>query len=372
MSQNDVFSLRETFEAFAYFVPSCLISPEAFSRLKNLAQGLPAALSSSWIAECRLGTGSAPVDLSVRIDPSADSGREILAGMHPSLALPEAQRADPRWKPIRDFCAAWTDTHSSFYTAITALWLEFDVSSSASGLSVPGLFLTGKFDQESGSADDPLEIMAQALSLLMGGAFSPELDRALAHCVNVLPAEAELRWFGTMLSRSADNVRLNIRFPSHRLPDLFIYLREIGWQGSRDVFGFQLEEIRDLVDTLTLLIDLRQGQVQPRIGIECMYRQNRQPESEPRWQTLVDYLVASGLCTPEKGQALVKWSGYFHEKLAHVSESQVLNRRLHHVKLVYQPGVPVEAKGYLVFEHHPIHLSRFKVIETALTQAGQR
>ena len=107
--------------------------------------------------------------------------------------------------------------------------------------------------------------------------------------------------------------------------------------------------------------------VQPKIGLECYFAGNRQPRSEPRWVTFLDALVRDGLCTARKRDALLTFPGYIDENAQGVrwpsalrQASQLLGgrslstfvRTLHHVKLVYRPGEPLEAKAYLAADHH--------------------
>jgi hypothetical protein len=71
-------------------------------------------------------------------------------------------------------------------------------------------------------------------------------------------------------------------------------------------------------------------------------------------------LVERGLCLTEKRDALIKWPGYFFERLAHVEVPNVLNRSLYHVKLIYEPERALKAKAYLYLSHLPIKQSKPK------------
>jgi hypothetical protein len=76
--------------------------------------------------------------------------------------------------------------------------------------------------------------------------------------------------------------------------------------------------------------------------------------------------VKHELCTLEKANALLNWPGYLEEKCnqelwpsnfakasAFVSPSlkSTIVRLLHHIKIVYQPNQPLQAKAYLWFSH---------------------
>jgi hypothetical protein len=85
-----------------------------------------------------------------------------------------------------------------------------------------------------------------------------------------------------------------------------------------------------------------------------------QPKREPRWGTFLDSLVRSGLCTAGQREALLKYPGYVDEKAMDVTWPAALRqasrllggrslstfvRSLHHVKIVYRQGEPLEAKA---------------------------
>ena len=107
--------------------------------------------------------------------------------------------------------------------------------------------------------------------------------------------------------------------------------------------------------------------VQSKIGIMCYFEGRRQPGPEPWWPILLDHLVRNGLCTARKRDALLAYPGYTDENTPGVTWPETLRgasrllggrtvstfvRSLHHVKLVHEPGRPVEAKAYLAANHH--------------------
>jgi hypothetical protein len=104
-------------------------------------------------------------------------------------------------------------------------------------------------------------------------------------------------------------------------------------------------------------LDLLEGEISPRIGIEGSYE--RQPKREPRWRELFDRLVAAGLCTEEKRDASLAWPGWdsfwtapdrWPVEAAGVTGYCI--RALSHVKVVCLPDRDPEAKVYLLFGPH--------------------
>src|SRR5262249_25149659 len=72
---------------------------------------------------------------------------------------------------------------------------------------------------------------------------------------------------------------------------------------------------------------------------------------EGRWRPLLDALAERGLCTAAKREALLAWYGLAWWSLPHQLWPTPAARLINHVKLVYQPGRALEAKGYVGFVH---------------------
>jgi hypothetical protein len=107
------------------------------------------------------------------------------------------------------------------------------------------------------------------------------------------------------------------------------------------------------VDRIHLSLDLT-SEVLPRIGIEGSF--TRLPEREPRWLEIFERLVEAGLCTPEKRDAALAWSGYDTSRtapeawpVATAGSRGFCVRSLSHVKVVCRPDREPEAKVYLAF-----------------------
>jgi hypothetical protein len=139
------------------------------------------------------------------------------------------------------------------------------------------------------------------------------------------------------------------------------YLGSLGWAGSVHELKEALEPISHLVDYLTLLFDVDE-RVSPKLGFECQFDNVVQPQDEPRWLALLDYLVSQELCTRQKRDALLAYPGISTELSAadswpaEVRQNlrrsapgfiSILKRGLSHVKIAYQPQSPLVAKVYL-------------------------
>jgi hypothetical protein len=156
-------------------------------------------------------------------------------------------------------------------------------------------------------------------------------------------------------------VRLNIARLAR--PQLPAYLQQVGWRGPLD----EVEQLADWAfqhaEWVTLGLDMGEG-VYPKFGLECSF-DPKQADQEPRWAGLLEACVARGVCTDSQRAGLLSWSGLIdpvseaqpwprHLMLqslaASANQLMLIRRRISHIKLVYEPGQPLQAKGYLGFE----------------------
>ena len=364
-------SFEEYLRPIAASVSPALISPAAFSDIGSVVRLLPTTLAYNTFGfECRLGEQSPRADFLVLV--RASNGQDSLAGLHPTSSLPERLMADQIWQRVQDFGLRWAEPASPLHRAVDNIWLEFDVDGPTADVPVPSVFfglLWNGADASGGEArvrevEAGLATTAYALRLLSGGELPPRGLKTLAGCFHALLPHEHVFQVGLMMSRGAEAVRLCIQIGT--LERAIEYLGEVGWPGSgpdlRDVLG----PVAEIVDYVCLDIDAGEA-VHPKVGLECYFEGNIQPSREPRWGLLLDLLVANGLCTPEKREALLEYPGYADERRATVPwpeaprrASRLLGgrslstfvRSLHHVKISYQPGEPLEAKAYLAANHY--------------------
>lgn len=318
-----------------------LVSPLALFNIQALAEILP---SASAILECRLAAAQSQVDLIL-----------FLPCYNPTL--PERFQTHPVWQFFQEFCQEWVAPTSFLHQSVKDVWLEFDVDGPPSQVPVPCIFLL--LNQE--SVSDTQALISVARRILNDRA-TTQFESNLRLCADSLPEGAQITYIGAMLSRPTNTVRLNLGGISpQQLPD---YLEKIGWSEPTNTLESLVSTLSDLVDEIRLF-DIDVGDtVLPKIGLECFFR--KQPKHEPRWQTFLDHLVEWGLCTQAKKNAFLAWPGYTQRNQAPELWPSNLNpvdlflgsralsifvRRLSHVKIVYQPGTPLEAKGYLGFSH---------------------
>lgn len=315
-----------------------LVSPQSLANLEQLLGTLPPISTAGF--ECRLGADQTQVDFGVAFVNYAAQFRQIFSRY-------------PQWQTLAPFWQAWL--HAADQQNFTGLLLEFDLDTDSID-RIPSLFLGLKppYSREFAA----LEPLIQSLLPDCGAAV---LDQVRV-CYDSLPTGAVNTHLGAMLSRSAQAVRLNLAgLPTEQIPD---YLSAIGWQDPTAQFPPLLSTLSRHVENLHILaIDVGE-RVLPRIGLECYF--SHQPKQEPRWQTFLDYLVEQELCTAAKAEALLQWPGAIQAGQGNPDWPENLSlgdrffgsqagsafvRWINHIKLVYTPGYPLEAKAYPTFKH---------------------
>jgi len=343
-------SMEQYLKPVVPFTPAGLIAPQALGTILGLAGMLPPCASSGF--EVRLGEPEPIADFLVNLN-GADGTRPAFAGRHPDIAPPASFLESPVWLRVRDFCRGWDEPSSPLHKQVRDMWLEFDLAQLGAGVPIPGVFFGPEW--ESGEL---VETMDRSVSLLRGPGYTG-LPPALSRCMRLLPGRPRIEQVGMMFSRQSDDLRLCIRGLPPR--ELSGYLRNAGWEGPAGEMDEIVEELLPFVDELTLDIDVGDG-VRPKVGLECNL--DRDP-SRARWGKWLEHLVDRKLCTPTKRDGLMAWLGVstqrdqpelWPENLVRVSQRMPgmvsgCARKVNHLKLVYQPGQPLQMKAYLAVRY---------------------
>lgn len=366
-------SLEDYLRVVAPYISHQLISPESLAHIATIARFLPANVTSFLIFECRLGESQPRADFLLSVAAS-EIGREILAGRNSAVDLPETLLTNPVWNRIRTFCSNWADPTSMLYEQTHSIWLEFDVVGLPAKVPIPSIFLGPKYIEPNLSNSTKFEritnpyqwVTETALRTLFSKPIPLSFEQKLFDCFDLLPTGACIFHIGAMLARQVDTVRVCITdIPPDKLLD---YLSHLGWTGSISKLEAFILELSSWVDRVDLDLDVGDT-ILPKIGLECYF--NLQPQFEPRWQLFLNRLVENGLCIPAKRDAILAYPGYFHERtnrelwpknLLRASNllgqrvSSIFIRQLNHIKFVYQPDSPIEAKAYLSAGHYWTYL----------------
>jgi hypothetical protein len=315
------------------------------ARLERMAAALAPLYQGGF--EVRLATDSSEVDLH----------QYVLAGDGQPSELLSHLQGDPSpnsgTQGLVRLCRAWCAAESPL--AITELWLECDDGPTGTALR-PSVFVGLTPGAQAGDNERTARTAVQHVMT----------DEQIAACWTDVrrrfTACAEPAWvshIGAMVGRTPPALRMNVK----RLPrdGIVPYLEETGWHGPRAELSRVVEWLAASVDTITVCGDVPAGST---VGFECSFAE--QPRFEPRWAALLDDLVDREVCAPGKRDALLAW----HEVIAPPNSAApwpdplivaalqspadafgAIDCRVSHVKVIYEPGRPLRAKGYLSFTH---------------------
>ena len=340
------------------YVPEDLISQNNFSQLKNIAGNFSGDLTSYFGFESRLGSSKAKVDFSFAVS-SKRGEREALVNLITKNNLPDTFYMHPEWQQLSNFTLVWMDPNSILHDKVLGVWFEFDEDSFFE-TSVPCVFInTIPIKTCSINAISQYNWLTDvAIPLLIGHRLSKKMEEQLFDCIQKMPPRASIFQVGTMLSRSTYGLRLVIN--RIRSNQIIPYLKSIGWSDESEGLSSFIEELEKYVTRFVLHIHIN-GKVDPKIGVECSFYSGSGGRKKD-WSDFLSYLVEKGLCLPEKQNSLLHFTGVELEditndydldsfipsvKLPDDGYSRASVRFISHIKIVYQPGHPLEAKAYL-------------------------
>ncbi len=348
---------------FAGQISPALLSYEHWLNIHKVVEYFPSQLTQSFGFESRLAEKEPHADFSLCVFPE---GRKILASPQ-SYALSELLLNHPIWQRLYRFCDEWTDTSSPLFEKLINIWLEFDIDGQSKSIPVPSVFFVLQ-DWEIRQGGTYEWVSQTALKLLLDKPLSPKIEQCLFHCFECLPQNAYIFAIAVMLARKSDAVRVGIR--KLDLQEVLPYLKRIGWEGESDEFLSLIADLQGLASSVDLNIDVG-DRVLPKIGFECII--DFGVETEAKIKQFLDYLVAKGLCLPEKRDGILVFPGYIHQRqnpegwpfylkwasaFLKPQSLSIFFKKLNHIKIVYQPHQPLEAKAYFGAYHNWLQLKK--------------
>jgi hypothetical protein len=321
-------------------------------RLLRASARLPAALTRWIYLESHLGSDEPRVDLIVGIE--RDEAILLVDG-RAALTLGAEPWSTPGWRGVRALCARWLDAGSPLHAGVERIWLEFDLPAGGDAPPVPGVFVD--FAARGSSAEERMELIATALAPLLGAPLPPSTAGALLRVLRAMPPGARAAYAGLLLPRGSPAVRLCVAdVPRAGLPR---FLADAGWPGDAGGLAATLDGLapsrRGSAHPEPAIVHLDvDGGVHARVGVEYVFTRQGQARGALTEVAFLDYLVASGLCTPAHRAALAAWPGASVEEFPHQPGESVAVRRVNHVKVVCgADGRPLAAKGYAYLHHVP-------------------
>ena len=375
-------SLNDMVSAISPTIPPSLISPHALEAIAAVAKHFPITLSTTVGFECPLAAG-AEADFFLRV--SGAWGQALLAGESQTPPILDQLRLEPElfppgfallwdaplWQRIREFARLWAEPNSLLHQAVEDLWLEFDTASGdTSGITDHGseipdqqrtkpIPLPSTFFGVKSPGIPSWEWLSQsALPTLLGEPLSIDAELTLQHCLVNIPAAARLFQVGLLSGRTliqGDSPAMRLYIQDMPLAQLRSTLSRLSWVGDAELLTQLLTRVCQSKGRFSVQLEI-QDALSPVIAIECYFHHRTE------WQQVLNRLVSTGFCSPERAQALLNYPGYVRAqdhlapfpKLLESWSAQLspyrecfLVKRLAYLKFTYQPGCPLLAKAYL-------------------------
>lgn len=304
--------------------------------------------------EVRLNAGDGVMDVLQCFNALPDDLERLQAhasAREDAAALGENTRA--AWRALEQ--VAKEIRNEQYITALDEIWLECDAQG---GNGAPSLFLSFRraLDRRT-----QIEMCERILPLLLDAPYARLLTGHVGKCCEACPAGARVSHIGIMLGRAGEILRVNIKGLTG--DTLGAYLERVEWHGSVQELRALWSNAHAHADHITLCLDIGE-RILPSAGLECVLGTSF--VKEPRREAWLAWLVSENLATIEKCTGLRAWEASLtpaarvpwsaplivESLLAPPDVFARIETRLSHIKLVYAPPEPVQAKAYLWFAHH--------------------
>ncbi|MBU2510106.1 hypothetical protein KJ966_02170 [bacterium] len=350
-------TFADTLEDFCEYFPTSLISTAGFFHLSKIVEKFPPLMLPGIGFESRLYDKNPSLDLFFSIEKEFQDK----VGLPEGLNFNESLFSHFVWQNILHFCKQWSVPGSVLEKSINTVFFEFDVGDSIADIPVPAVFLqlndsmyrVNPDQQESNFKKlirPDCDWVFEFLSLLKNRTITSATKDSAWRCFASLPPGTIIDHAAIMLSRTPDVMRLNVAHLSEEL--LYDYLEKIGL-GHR-ILDIQprLSTYCGFIDHMVLALDVGE-EIYPRIGIELrMPKIGLELATQKNWYPFLDYLVKENLCTKEKRDGLVSWSGRSRDIYDPVLYKYMIYRHINFFKAVFEPDQPPRLKAYfsLVFQ----------------------
>lgn len=327
-----------------------LVSVPSAQKLIDMARTLPPIVNG--LIECRLGADNLQADLSQQIIID-NKERDILMRHIINSGLSEI----PIWLRVHEFCLQWQNQSSSIRDLVDGIGFELDADARCGQMHSPSFFL--RLQKDRFSADEKQSALDEGLQILFGKQGPFHWQNILHRCFTI--STSRLIYIGAMLARNTDALR--VEFIPRSSECIIPLLKHIGWTWDESELRDLIEKLDDLGVYINLVhVDIA-STVSPKIGLSCLCGVG--PDRRPDWSFFLDNLVESGLCLPDKRDALLAWEGIadpttssipwppdiIYQSLLKPDLLSIIERDISHIKIVYQPGKLLAAKAYLRFGH---------------------
>jgi hypothetical protein len=328
-------------------MPSNLLNNEYADCIRRIGGRLP--LLSSGFFEYWFGENQSRVDINIGIDRRLNETETIVACFDNDTAHNTLKALT---KPIKKWCGL--DLQLWLFTQYFAL--IYDIPDPRQQSITPWYYIT--YNPPPLFVNDILSQTAIVLTILktLEESFSSPLQSEWETFFNNLSPSTRINAVGFQANRQVDALRLALIF--NKYTDICSFLEKHQWPGDFEDLRKQTSIVDDC-DTYGLTINVNPV-LQPKIGIECFY--NTPEAAATGYKRLTNRLIELKLCTLAQQKTFLAWEGSFemknepnifswpdkYKQTPNLIPTKVnINRAPRHIKIVYEPGSLITAKGYL-------------------------
>ena len=325
------------FDLIKPWFPPALVSDLYKSRITLIA---PLFKSVSVISvECRLSKED-NVDLAVgfEADLPGDQLGVFLKNQHHEIDT-NSDNVN-RLHNMLQFFMAPSPAQQFLKQSIKGFWLNFDLNE-GSDIPLPWVYLVFREVKLGGSFYATL--LKKTFHSVTLNYDQPTLDR-MVDVVNAIPDHAYL--LGVAIPTQANQRTFRVVIYGMDFGQILDFLKIIQWPGDLENLALQLNPIGALCDKLGLLLDVSNGVLLAKVGIEMLIEQEN---AILHVDQLLKFILGLEVCDPSKANAVNDWI----RRIASTeglplspASTQVINQWINHFKLVYEPGKPLTAKCY--------------------------
>jgi hypothetical protein len=327
-----------------------LVSETSANKLIDMARTLPPIVNG--MIECRLGKENLEADLSQHI---------LIDNKEPDILMRHIINSGlsdiPIWLRVHEFCLQWQEQSSLIHGVVDGIGFEMDADACCRQPRLPSFFL--RLKKEGPSAEEKHSALEEGLQILLGRLGPFPWQDVLHRCFTF--SKARLIYIGVMLARNTDALR--VEFIPQSTESIIPLLKYIGWSWDESNLKALIDQLKRMGAYINLLhVDIASTAL-PKIGLSCLCGVG--PDRKPDWSSLLDHLVEAGLCLPNKRDGVLDWDGFadptssnvpwpdniIAQSLLKPNHLSIFERDISHIKVVYQPGMPLETKAYLRFGH---------------------
>ena len=329
-SESNRGSMHSTISRLKPRLCSARLPESYFRHISPILDIIPDAAADTFMLEYKLEEEQGFPDFSVCFW-NERSVTDILAGQDPYVHIPPSLYTHTIWRQLRDFWIHWRNSANVSHH-LANFWLEFDINETIQTFPVPLAFIRVNTAQYQ-------EWSTDALQIIMGKTIPNPTKQQLRRLFELLPAGARVSQIGSLQARCLESLRLYIKIPGHR--EMACFLRQMDYPGNLEPVMAFFDGFANWGGYLKLQLDIG-PEILPKIAVEFL-----DDTGGGLWKPLIAKLCDKQLCAGANREFLLNWPDSALVREPGGNRYLHLYKYISHIKVIYEPKIPLAAKAYL-------------------------